>query len=389
MCAAHVASMLGFSAYATLLPRLQDEWGMNNSEAGLISGMFFAGYMAAVPVLTGLTDRMDARRIYLASSLVAAAALTGFALLVEGVKSAALLQLVAGAGIAGTYMPGLRALTDNVEGTRAQSRAVAYYTAFFGLGSSLSILLSGIIADAFGWRWAFALTSVGPVLAGIMVMRGLPPRTPHPLHAQRVLDFRPVLASREVRPYILGYAVHCWELFGSRSWLVAFVTFAQGASPALAVTIAAVANVFGPPASIYGNEVAMRHGRERIIWKAMLASGVLTCALGFASFLPLFALAGLIMLHMCLVMSDSSALTAGVVTRAGERIRGATMAVHSMLGFGAGFVAPLVFGVVLDLAGGRSAPLAWGFAFSSLGFGAILMAFLIRSRVRPGAVPES
>lgn len=389
MCAAHVASMLGFSAYATLLPRLQDEWGMSNSEAGFISGMFFAGYMAAVPVLTGLTDRMDARRIYLASSLVAAAALTGFALLVEGVKSAALLQLVAGAGIAGTYMPGLRALTDNVEGARAQSRAVAYYTAFFGLGSSLSILLSGMIADTLGWRWAFALTSVGPVLAGIMVMRGLPRRTPHPLHAQRVLDFRPVLASREVRPYILGYAVHCWELFGSRSWLVAFVTFAQGASPALAVTIAAVANVFGPPASIYGNEVAMRHGRERIIWKAMLASGVLTCALGFASFLPLSALAGLIMLHMCLVMSDSSALTAGVVTRAGVNIRGATMAVHSMLGFGAGFIAPLVFGVVLDLAGGRSAPLAWGFAFSSLGFGAIVMAFLIRSRVRPGAVPES
>jgi MFS family permease len=389
MCAAHVASMLGFSAYATLLPRLQDEWGMSNSEAGFISGMFFAGYMAAVPVLTGLTDRMDARRIYLASSLVAAAALTGFALLVEGVKSAALLQLVAGAGIAGTYMPGLRALTDNIEGTRAQSRAVAYYTAFFGLGSSLSILLSGIIADTLGWRWAFALTSVGPVVAGIMVMRGLPPRTPHAVNAQRALDFRPVLASREVRPYILGYAVHCWELFGSRSWLVAFVTFAQGASPALAVTIAAVANVFGPPASIYGNEVAMRHGRERIIWKAMLASGVLTCALGFVSFLPLLALAGLIMLHMCLVMSDSSALTAGVVTRAGESIRGATMAVHSMLGFGAGFVSPLIFGVVLDMAGGRSAPLAWGFAFSSLGFGAILMAFLIRSRVRPGAVPDS
>src|SRR5262249_18368773 len=163
MCAAHVASMAGFSTYATLLPRLQDEWGMNNSQAGLISGVFFAGYMAAVPVLTSLTDRVDARRIYLASSFVAAAALTGFALLVEGVKSAALLQLVAGAGIAGTYMPGLRALTDNVEGTRAQSRAVAFYSAFFGLGSSLSILLSGIIADTLGWRWAFALTSAGPV----------------------------------------------------------------------------------------------------------------------------------------------------------------------------------------------------------------------------------
>jgi MFS family permease len=397
MCAAHVASMTGFSAYATLLPGLQDEWGMNNAQAGFISGMFFAGYMAAVPVLTSLTDRMDARRIYLASSLVAAVSLAGFALFVEGVKSAALLQLAAGAGIAGTYMPGLRALTDNVEGTRAQSRAVAFYTAAFGLGTSASILLSGTIAEAFGWRWAFALTSLGPVAAGLMVMRGLPPKRPERSHGLHVLDFRPVLASRKVRPYIFGYAVHCWELFGSRSWLVAFVVFAQGlqvaggaAAPAWsAVTIAAVANLFGPVASIYGNELAMRHGRERLIWKAMLASGVLTCALGFVSFLPVYVLAGLVMLHMCLVMGDSSALTAGVVTRAHERIRGATMAVHSMLGFGAGFVAPLVFGVVLDLAGGKASASAWGLAFITLGAGAILMAGLIRARVRTDAAPES
>jgi MFS family permease len=397
MCGAHVASMTGFSSYATLLPGLQNEWAMNNAQAGFISGMFFAGYMAAVPVLTSLTDRIDARRIYLGSSLVAAAALAGFAFLVEGVKSAALLQLAAGAGIAGTYMPGLRALTDNVEGTRAQSRAVAFYTAVFGLGTSLSILLSGSIADALGWRWAFALTSAGPVVAGLMVMRGLPPRRPERSHALHVLDFRPVLASREVRPYIFGYAVHCWELFGSRSWLVAFVVFAQGlqvaggaASPAWsAVTIAAVANLFGPAASIYGNELAMRHGRERLIWKAMLASGVLTCVLGFVAFLPLYALAGLVMLHMCLVMGDSSALTAGVVTRANERIRGATMAVHSMLGFGAGFVAPLVFGVVLDLGGGKASPSAWGFAFTTLGAGAIFMAGLIRARARSDAAPES
>ena len=397
MCAAHVVSMAGFSAYATLLPRLQDEWGMNNSQAGFISGMFFAGYMAAVPVLTSLTDRVDARRIYLVSSLVAAAALAGFALLVEGVQSAALLQLLAGAGIAGTYMPGLRALTDNVEGTRAQSRAVAFYTAVFGLGTSLSILASGIIADSLGWRWAFALSAAGPVVAGLMVVFGLSPRKPARAHELHVLDFRPVLASREVRPYIFGYAVHCWELFGSRSWLVAFIVFSQdlqlsagaGAVAWSAVTIAAVANLFGPAASIFGNELAMRHGRERLIWKAMLASGALTCALGFASFLPWYALAGLIVLHMCLIMGDSSALTAGVVTRAGESIRGATMAVHSMLGFGAGFVAPLVFGVALDLAGGKASALAWSLAFTSLGAGAIVMAGFIRARARAGTAPES
>jgi MFS family permease len=391
MCAAHVASMTGFGVYPTLLPRLQDEWGMNNSQAGFISGMFFAGYMAAVPLLTSLTDRVDARRVYLVCCGVVSIGLAGMALFATGMASAAPFQLLVGAGIAGTYMPGLRALTDNVSGTGAQSRAVAFYTAVFGFGTSVSILISGLVADHLGWRAAFGLAALGPFAAAAMVMFGLPPRKPVHQQGTHVLDFRPVLKSRELRPYIFGYAVHCWELFGSRSWLVAFVVFAQelrvagGAAPAAwsAVTIAAIANLFGPAASVYGNELAMRHGRERLIWRAMLASGVLTCALGFAASLPWYVLAALIMLHMTFVMGDSSALTAGVVTRADERIRGATMAVHSMLGFGAGFVAPLVFGAALDFAGGRLSPHAWGLAFITLGAGAIAMAVFIRSQI-PG-----
>src|SRR5213595_1717392 len=104
-----------------------------------------------------------------------------------------------------------------------------------------------------------------------------------------------------------------------------------------------------------------------------------------SSDLPSYALVGLVMLHMCLIMGDSSALTAGLVTRIDGRIRGAAMAVHSMLGFGAGFLAPLVFGAVLDVAGGNSSPLAWGLAFVSLGAGAIAMAWAIRRRAVRGA----
>lgn len=386
MCSAHVASMIGFSTYATLLPGLQREWSLNNSEAGFIGGVFFGGYMAAVPLLTSLTDRVDARRIYMVSSAATALALLGMALFAQGLATAAALQFCAGAGIAGTYMPGLRALTDNVSGA-AQSRAVSFYTAVFGFGTSLSILMAGALAHALGWRWAFGFAALGPLVAGLMVVSGLPPRKPQHLQDSHVLDFRPVLKSREVRAYIVGYTVHCWELFGSRSWLVAFFVFAQGLAAAASawspVTIAATANLIGPAASVIGNEVAMRHGRERVIWRVMLASGLLTCVLGFAASLPWYLLVLLAMLHLVLIMGDSSALTAGVVARADERVRGATMAVYSMLGFGAGFAAPLVFGIVLDLAGGNSSAAAWGFAYASLGVGGIVTAFLIRRNAAP------
>jgi MFS family permease len=393
MCAAHVASMAGFSTYATLLPRLQGEWALNNSQAGFISGVFFAGYMAAVPVLASLTDRIDARRIYLCSSIVTAASLAAMGALAQGVASASALQLLAGAGIAGTYMPGLRALTDNVSGP-AQSRAVAFYTAAFGFGTSLSILAAGEIAGALGWRWAFALSAAGPLVSGLMVLYGLPARSPRQAHDTHVLDFRPVLASRAVRPYIFGYAVHCFELFGSRSWIVAFLVFAQALAPAGAgsalspIAVAAIANLLSPVSSVLGNETAMRVGRERLIWRVMLISGLVTCVLGFAARLPWPVLALLAWTHMCLIMGDSSALTAGVVARSDERIRGATMAVHSMLGFGAGFVAPLVFGAVLDVAGGNARPAAWGYAFASLGVAGAIMSWFIRRSVGPSAPRE-
>jgi MFS family permease len=377
-CVAHVLSMTGFATYPALLPRLQGEWGMSNTEAGLVSGLFFAGYMAAVPVLTALTDRIDARRIYLVASLVAAVGTAGFAF-AHGPASGGLAQLFVGVGIAGTYMPGLRALTDNTAGT-AQTRAVSFYTAFFGVGVSLSLVMAQQIADAFGWRAAFLAAGIGPVVAAAMILLGLPGRAPRGAVAEtRLLDFRPVLANRDASRFIYGYAVHCWELFGSRSWMVAFLTFAQTVVPAplSPAAIHALANLGSPFASIVGNEAALRVGRARVIALGMTLSGALTCALGFGAELPWLLVAVLVVIHMLLVMSDSSTLTAGMVAAADPRLKGITMAVHSTLGFGAGFVSPLVFGAALDLAGGNRSVVAWGVAFATLGIGGLVAPLLL------------
>ncbi len=379
--------MLCYAIYPTLLPQLQREWGASNSAAGLISGMFFAGYMTAVPALSGLTDRIDARRVYFFSSLLCAVGSTGFALFAQGVWSAALFQGLTGAGIAGTYMPGLKALTDNL-GDRAQSRAVSFYTAVFGFGAGLSILLAGGVAATLGWRWAFALCAFGPLAAGLMILAGLPPRRPHAARRRDLLDLRPVLANRAARGYILGYAVHCWELFGSRSWMVAFFVFSQSLSasgpwPWSPVLIVAIANLFGPGSSVLGNELALRYGRNRVVPVVMLCSGLFTCLFGlFGLFsgLPWYAIAGLSFLLLIMHMGDSSALTAGMVANSDPTMRGASMALHSMLGFGAGFIAPLAFGVVLDAAGGNANPTAWMLAYVSLGAGGALAPLLLRLR---------
>jgi hypothetical protein len=61
----------------------------------------------------------------------------GFALFADGFWSALLLRLLAGIGWAGTYMPGLKAIADPLEGT-AQSRAVSWHAAGVGISGAAS-----------------------------------------------------------------------------------------------------------------------------------------------------------------------------------------------------------------------------------------------------------
>ena len=381
MCVAEAFSMAAFAAYATLLPHFQREWALSNTQAGLIGGIAFAGYMTAVPVLTALTDRIDSRRIYLGACCLSALGAAGFALFAQGFWSALIFQFVIGAGLGGTYMPGLKALTDHLEG-RAQARATAFYAACFGVGSSLSIVAAGWLGQHYGWRGAFVFGVVGPLIAAVMVNL-LMPRGRTREHSDKVaaalLDFRPVLANKTTRYYILGYAAHNYELFAQRAWMVAFLTFSvtlqpMGAATAVlsAATLAAIINLCGPLMSVTGNELSLRFGRQRIIFIFMTASGLVACGLGFTAGLPSAAVFTIMCVHYGLMLGDSAALTAGAISSAPPDQRGAILAVYSFLGFSAALAGPLAFGVVLDLAGGNGSVFAWGLAFASIGiFGAL------------------
>jgi MFS family permease len=104
----------------------------------------------------------------------------------------------------------------------------------------------------------------------------------------------------------------------------------------------------------------------------MGASGLMACWLGFTASLPWWLVFALMMVHSALMLGDSAALTAGAIGSAPPERRGSTMAVYSFVGFSSAFFAPLVFGVVLDVAGGNRSTLAWGLAFASVGiFGAL------------------
>lgn len=377
--------MLGTFAFPALIPSFAASWGLSNTQAGWISGVYFAAYAVSVPLLVTLTDRTDARRVWLAGAALTGLSALGFALVAQGFWTALLLRALAGIGLAGTYMPGLRALVDRYEGAN-QPRAIAFYTASFSLGSATSYLVAGEVAGAFGWRWAFGAAALAALVA-LALVAALRPVRPEPTPDDRhLLDFRPVLRNRPAMGYILGYAAHCWELFGMRAWIVAFLAFSLTLAPMQGgwspTTIATLGALVAMAASIIGGDLATRFGRRRVIALAMAASGACSAGIGFLAGSPYAAVAVFSLVYAAAIQLDSAALTTGAVEAASAGLRGATLALHSLLGFGAAFLGPVAVGAVLDVAGGRASVTAWGLAFASLAVVGLLgpLALLLGAR---------
>jgi len=388
MSLGEIGTLLPSFAFAALTPTFIAAWAISNTEAGWISGVSAFGYMASVPVLMSLTDRMDARRVFLVGAALATVGHLGFAIAADGFWSALLWRGLGGIGLAGTYMPGLKILTDR-DDSRDKSRGIAFYTATYSVGASLSYLLAGLLADAYGWRACFTVLGLGPLAALLIALFLVGPRRPDVAAPRRLLDFRPAFANRRALGYILAYGAHGYELTAMRAWMVVFLGFAAAASGLGAdhgaTAIAAVFSLLGLPASMLGNELAVRFGRRRVLIAMMAASAALGVVVGLSAVLPYSVVVALVLLYGMTCTADSGALTAGVIAVSAREAQGATIAIHSTVGFAAAFLGPLSVGIALDHAGGQAAYGAWVVAFIVMALGALVgpLALWILSAERP------
>lgn len=374
MCVGQVGNLVPHMVVQAIMAQhLMPLWGLSAGQAGLMAGSYALGYMIAVPVLATLTDRIDARRILIGGTALSMAATLAFPVVARDLLTASIMWGLAGLGFAGAYMPGLKALTDRLD-PGDMSRSVTLYTSSFSLGVALSFLIAQLVADRFGWQAAFYVTGLAPVamLVAAVAMVPVPP-TPR---TGPLFDFKAVFGNRPALGYVLGYGAHCFELYGMRTWLVAFWTYVTavnaGAVPVSAITISVLVSLLSMPASILGNEAAIRFGRHRAISLVQTASGLTSLGIGLAVGAPPWVLVVLLLVYAITVPADSGALTSGMANAATPHAKGATMALHSTVGFGLSAMGGWAFGMTLDAAGGPQSGQGWMAGFALLS-GAILM----------------
>jgi len=386
ICTSRVLNGLVFMNYAAALPLLQREWGMSAAAAGSIASGFQIGYAVSLVAFSSLADRLSPKRIYLWSMLAAGLSSLAFAFFARDHVSGLILYCLVGISLGGTYTTGMMIISKQYA-VRRRGMALGFFIASTSLGYAMSLAVSGLTLPDGGYRLSFFLTCLGPSMGWIAALATLRrTEVPVPEREDGRRFSREVLGNAPAMLLIGGYAFHSWELLGMWAWAPAFVSSClvlTGRAPAeaagLGAFIAASLHLTGLVASLSMGTLSDRLGRIRVILLMSGASALCSFMFGWTIGWPLALVVGIGLMYAFLALGDSPVLSAGLTEVVESCYLGAAFGLRSLLGFGAGSISPLVFGLILDWtnspAVGQGTYTTWGWAFGALGLGG-LAAFL-------------
>jgi len=377
LCVSRTFNMLIFMTYAATLPVLRPAWGMSATAAGSVSTGFQLGYAVSLLVCSWLADRVGARRVFLVSGWLAAATAVAFAVYARSFPSALVLYTLVALSQGGTYTTAIMLMADRYPRER-RGAAVGWLLASSSLGYALSLLVSGAAVRVGGYRLAFAATAAGPVAALLLAwvaLRGTP-NVVHP-RAEGPGFGGEVLRNRSAMRLMLGYTFHSWELLGMWAWTPAFVAaclalsgLASRQAVEIGAYLTAAFHVTGLVASSTMGRLSDRTGRRSVLLAMALTSTLCSFVFGWLVGWPVALVFAVGAIYGFTALGDSPVLSTAFTEAVRPAYLGSGLALRSLLGFGAGAIAPLVFGRVLDLTNPPGVtPTRWGWAFVSLGLG--------------------
>ncbi len=380
ICASRVFNGLVFMSYAAALSVLQREWGMSAAQAGLIASGFQIGYAVSLVVCSSVADRISPKRLYLWSLFAAGVFSLIFAVFARGFTSALILHTIVGISLGGTYTTGVMIIADQYV-ARHRGMAVGFFIASTSCGYAFSLAISGVAIPVGGYKLSFLLTCFGPMLGWFLAWVTLR-RTAVPAPGRRKEQrfTREVLGNRPAMLLIWGYTCHNWELLGMWSWTPAFLAACLALTGSTEVSaagygayITASFHFVGLLASFSMGTLSDRMDRARILLALAAASMACSFLFGWSAGWPLVLVVGIGLVYAFTALGDSPILSAALTEEVDAAYLGAALGFRSLVGFGAGAVAPVAFGAVLDwtnpMIHGQRVYADWGWAFSVLGLG--------------------
>jgi MFS transporter, YNFM family, putative membrane transport protein len=213
---AGAAAFVNLYAPQSLLPLLREWLGADAALAGAVVSAGTLSVAIAAPFAGALADRLGRRRVIVSAAflVVIPALLLPFAQTPAEMIIARLAQ--------GFFLPGIFGVTVAYVGSEwpaSESRRVlASYVAGTIGGGFCGRLLSGLVAQFAGWRWAFAALALLHLLLAIAIYILLPPERERD-HRSNAANVRALLWTPELRgSFGVGFSL-LFSLVGTFTYL--------------------------------------------------------------------------------------------------------------------------------------------------------------------------
>lgn len=383
-------------AISSLFPLLERDYGFTKAQLGLIGSAFMWVYAAAAPFAGFAGDRRSRKGLILGGCLFWSlmTVMTGLC--------GRLWQFVATRALIGlgesVYFPAATSMLSDYHGTRTRSTALSLHQSAVYIGTIVGGGLGALLAERYGWRWAF----YGFGVAGIVVALLLWIRLREPARGASeiiCLPESPVIATKRrgfvetfhhlIRtpgvPMLLG-AFACANGVAAifMVWAPTFLfkkfhlgLVSAGLSAVVAIQLASA--VSAPLSGLLADRLALsiRGARMLVQAVALILGSLCVVAVGRASGMEVLVFA-MIGFGLC-----KGAYDGGIFASAFDCVppqeRASVAGLMNLIGWGGGALGPLAIGLVSTFESGTqiermSGAIAWSGAAYLVAAGLILAA---------------
>jgi MFS family permease len=365
LLASEVAAMSSWFATNASIASIKAHYAFDPfHEALLTSGVqmgFVIGTLASA-ILT-LPDRLDLRKMFSLSALVAALATSTIVLFPPTAPIVPILRFITGACMAGVYPVGMAII-----GTWARADLgllIGLLVGALTLGSAMPYLAASMAG--LDWRVPCLVAGAAALLAAALIrlvaLGPNKPRAPFFRLSSALQGYR----SRPVRLANFGYFGHMWELYAMWSWIGVFLaaSFAQryGAAPPIDPRLATFVIVAsGAVGALVGGWCADRIGRTLVTSLSMIVSGCCSVLIGLAFGCSAPTIMAIGVIWGVSVVADSAQFSAAVTELSDDSLRGTMLTLQTSIGFLLTLVSIHALPYAVEWVG-------WRYAFSFLSVG--------------------